>query len=116
MFASLLIWNVTLATILAVVVWIAGTKKYLRARPALKHWLWLIVLCKLVTPPLLPLPVLSRSNQIASVHPLQDVEETDLAELDASATYRSSGLQNSSPRIVIGGERDDDTATRAGVT
>jgi bla regulator protein BlaR1 len=47
--------NAILATLLAVVV--AGLARLCRARPALVHGLWLLVLLKLMTPPLIPLPL-----------------------------------------------------------
>ncbi len=51
-------WNTCLAALVAVVVWFACRTAALRRRPALCHALWLLVLVKLVTPPLVPLPLL----------------------------------------------------------
>src|SRR6266404_5788812 len=46
--------NAVLATGLALVAWVAGR---LARRPALAHALWLLVLLKLITPPLLTVPI-----------------------------------------------------------
>ena len=51
-------WNVVIATVLAAAVWLACRTAMLGRRPALCHGLWMLVLVKLVTPPLIPLPVL----------------------------------------------------------
>src|SRR5262245_56821050 len=56
--AFTLLWNVGLATMLALLVWLLSRSKLLRHRPGLTHALWLLVLAKLVTPPVIPLPVL----------------------------------------------------------
>jgi beta-lactamase regulating signal transducer with metallopeptidase domain len=54
-----LLWNVGLATALGIVVWGVCSLRSLQERPAIVHTLWLLVLFKLVTPPLIPVPVLS---------------------------------------------------------
>src|SRR5262245_61076457 len=56
--AFTLLWNVVLATMLALLVWPLSRSKRVRRRPGLLHALWLLVLAKLVTPPVIPLPVL----------------------------------------------------------
>lgn len=56
--AFALLWNVVLATILAVLVQVVSRLKMLQQRPRLTHALWLLVLAKLITPPVIPLPVL----------------------------------------------------------
>jgi beta-lactamase regulating signal transducer with metallopeptidase domain len=55
----LLGWNAVIAAILAAIVAALSWTPYLRRRPALCHSLWLLVLIKLVTPPVIPLPVLA---------------------------------------------------------
>ncbi len=50
--------NAASATVLAMVV--AGLGRFLVRRPAALHCLWLLVLLKLVTPPLLEVPILGR--------------------------------------------------------
>jgi beta-lactamase regulating signal transducer with metallopeptidase domain len=47
--------NLVLASLLALVAWTAG--KTLRSRPAVAHAFWLLVLLKLITPPLVQLPL-----------------------------------------------------------
>ena len=51
-------WNIVLAAALAIAVAVAGRLRAVRNRPGLRHALWLLVLLKLITPPLIPLPVL----------------------------------------------------------
>ena len=69
-FISLLGWNVVIAGILALIVAALGMMPWVKRRPALRHALWLLVLVKLVTPPLIPVPV------IDSAQPLTDVAES----------------------------------------
>lgn len=57
-FWRLVVWNVALATVLAGAVALASCLKVVRHRPGLRHTLWMLVLLKLITPPLIPLPVL----------------------------------------------------------
>ena len=56
--AFTLLWNVGLATVLAILLGLLSRSKLLRHQPGLTHALWLLVLVKLITPPLIPLPVL----------------------------------------------------------
>jgi beta-lactamase regulating signal transducer with metallopeptidase domain len=56
-FGISLVWNVILAAVLAACVMLAGKLSFMRDRPAVLHLLWLLVLVKLVTPPLLPVPI-----------------------------------------------------------
>ena len=55
---SSLFWNVSLTAVLALVLTGLSRRPWLRRRPALIHWLWLLVLAKLITPPLFFPPVL----------------------------------------------------------
>ena len=53
-----LLWNLLLVSVVAAILWLLGFTHYLRERPALRHSLWLLVLLKFVTPPLVPVPLL----------------------------------------------------------
>ena len=55
---SALLLNAAVATLLALLVWTAGSIPAVRRRPGLRHGLWFIVLLKLVTPPLWELSIL----------------------------------------------------------
>ncbi len=55
----LLGWNAAIAGALAMVVVAIRWLPAVRRRPALQHSLWVLVLVTLVTPPLIPLPVLA---------------------------------------------------------
>lgn len=53
-----LLWNVLWTAALAIV--LAGLCRFpsMQKRPALRHWLWLLLLAKLITPPLISVPLL----------------------------------------------------------
>ncbi|MGO9113542.1 MAG: M56 family metallopeptidase [Thermoguttaceae bacterium] len=53
-----LLWNLLLTAGLAIVLAVLSRLTSLRKRPALRHWLWLLLLVKLVTPPLIAVPLL----------------------------------------------------------
>jgi beta-lactamase regulating signal transducer with metallopeptidase domain len=53
-----LLWNLLLTAGLAIVLAALCRVPSLKRRPALRHWLWLLILAKLVTPPLVGLPLL----------------------------------------------------------
>jgi len=64
--------NALVATALAVVVWVTGIIPTLRRRPGLRHGLWIVVLLKLVTPPLFEMPILPGwlvANPAPMLHP-----------------------------------------------
>ena len=58
-------WNQLIALVMAAVVWLLCRTPIVARRPAVCHRLWLLVLVKLVTPPLMPIPVLPtvRANE-----------------------------------------------------
>lgn len=63
---SILLWNLTLATLFAIVLSVLQGTGIARRRPAVWHALWLLVMLKLVSPPLIPVPLLpSIENRIA---------------------------------------------------
>ncbi len=90
MFVSLLIWNVVLAALLAAAITLIGLTRYMRERPAFRHCLWLIVLCKLVTPPLLPLPVLTPPNLKTVRADTSEQPEAGLARVRVAGERRVS--------------------------
>ncbi len=53
-----LVWNLLLTAGLAILLGAFCHLPWLRRRPALTHWLWLLLLAKLVTPPLIEVPLL----------------------------------------------------------
>ena len=53
-----LLWNLLLTAVLAMALAALCRLPSLARRPALRHWLWLLVLVKLVTPPLVAVPLL----------------------------------------------------------
>ena len=73
---SLLIWNLMLAAAMAAAVLLLSRTRKLRERPAIRHCLWLLVLCRLISPPLVPLPMLS--------------PESDAAENNVPTSFESS--------------------------
>lgn len=71
-----LLWNLLLVTLVAAILWILGTTRYLRERPALRHSLWLLVLLKLVTPPIVPLPLLpAPANEFVASHDTRPIHQ-----------------------------------------
>ena len=85
---NVLLWNACLAGGLAVVVFLAQRIRYLRNQPHVCHALWLLVLVKLVTPPLFAVPVSvgsTRSAQfpddlLAVTSPAEDEASSESAE------------------------------------
>ncbi|MCG8652791.1 MAG: M56 family metallopeptidase [Pirellulales bacterium] len=115
---NLIAWNVLIATALALLVWLAGRARPLRERPALRHCLWLAVLCKLVIPPLIPLPLLPHRtggpDSVAS-HWLNPQGANPLVPFTRSAgrlTDAPSNLQRSSiePAQIIAASQEPDPA------
>lgn len=53
-----LIWNLLLVTGAALILWSLSATRALLERPALRHFFWLLVLLKFITPPLVPVPLL----------------------------------------------------------
>ena len=83
-------WNMALATIGAILLVMAGRFRRFQSLPALRHLLWLLVLAKFVTPPLLPVPVLPVSNSRANV----DRNDGDLAAARTKSFISSRPLAN----------------------
>ena len=54
---SALLWNLLLTTVLAAALAASCRLSWLGRRPALRHWLWLLLLVKLVTPPIVAVPL-----------------------------------------------------------
>ena len=89
---AFLAWNVVLAGALAIAVGIAGCLKVVRHRPGLRHTLWLLVLVKLVTPPLIPLPVLpARSDESSTAQRDRRSNPTEREPFEHPLDARESG-------------------------
>lgn len=58
-----LLWNLALTAGMAIVLAAVCRLHQMRKRPALRHALWLLVLAKLVTPPLIPVPMLPEDTR-----------------------------------------------------
>jgi len=78
--------NALVAALLAILVWTAGMIPVIRRRPKLRHFLWVIVLLKLVTPPMFELSVLPAwfaAERLPTAHPravpLDEVVEISMA-------------------------------------
>ncbi|MBI2480007.1 MAG: M56 family metallopeptidase [Planctomycetia bacterium] len=100
-FANSVLANAAVAVAMAVLVWIAATIPFIRRRPGLRHCLWVIVLLKLVTPPLFELSILPNwvaSEPMSLTHPraipldeLLSVSLTDTKSFAASQSLSRSG-------------------------
>jgi len=62
-FAMVILWNSALAGGLACVVFLFQRHRWLKTKPGLAYWLWLMVLVKLVTPPLVFVPLVKSVSQ-----------------------------------------------------
>jgi beta-lactamase regulating signal transducer with metallopeptidase domain len=83
--SQLVLLNAGLATILAVVVGVVCRSRFSQHRPALIHTLWLLVLAKLIIPPLIPIPVLADRPQPAGEHGEPRPIEQQIAAAPSSA-------------------------------
>ena len=55
---SMILWNVCMASLLAIGACFLGRRSFIRRRPALLHLMWFGVLLRLIIPPLVAVPVL----------------------------------------------------------
>jgi beta-lactamase regulating signal transducer with metallopeptidase domain len=90
------LWNAAMAAGLALVA--AAVSRLLR-RPALTHMLWLLVLLKLVTPPLIPLS-LTLPSSVDSPAPLPDMAATVEAD-EADAVAVESAALDDAPTVAL---------------
>ena len=58
-----LLWNLLLTAVLAIVLAALCRLPSMHRRPALRYWLWLLLVAKLVTPPLVAVPLLPAAMQ-----------------------------------------------------
>ena len=95
-------WNQFVAVLLAAAVWLSCRTKMLGERPALRHGLWLLVLLKLVTPPIIPVPVLPG---IADEPRIQAAALPDSVAADTAADRTDQGghaAASTTARIAAG--------------
>ena len=115
-------WNCLVAALMGIAVWLSCRAGVLRRRPALCHGLWLLVLFKLVTPPLVPVPMLPAiaavergeiatipksvehiGNQNNSFGPFGDDANASKTKLTETVVEPSEAptVVNSTPRVAI---------------
>jgi beta-lactamase regulating signal transducer with metallopeptidase domain len=82
-----LAWNLLLTAVLAIALAAMCRSRWLARRPALRHWLWLLLLAKLVTPPLVALPLLPA-----------DLDSSNAAATASSANPRRLGNASAGDR------------------
>ncbi|MGO9113433.1 MAG: M56 family metallopeptidase [Thermoguttaceae bacterium] len=117
-----LLWNLALTAALAVVLTGLCRLPSLEKRPALRHWLWLLLLAKLVTPPLVAVPLLpalaERGDSAASAvvadsvmlprepsfEPRAELTRGPMADPSAAAT-RGRGVSMTTPATAHEGCR-----------
>jgi bla regulator protein BlaR1 len=102
-FLSLALSNALLATVLAL---LAAVVTRVCRRPVVRHALWLLVLLKLITPPLFPLSVAwprSEENESPAAEPPQAVvvlpSESDSSEPFESESGRDARAPESEPNV-----------------
>jgi bla regulator protein blaR1 len=81
-FLEMVLSNAVMATLLALV---AAAVTWFGRRPALSHVLWLIVLLKLVTPPVVAVPLWSDSFAAWMPEPITTMAEADTPELSTTS-------------------------------
>jgi beta-lactamase regulating signal transducer with metallopeptidase domain len=102
-----LMWNLLLTAALAVVLAVLCRLPWFGRRPALRHWLWLLVLVKLVTPPLVAvplLPVVGDGTAATAIFPAAPTERGEGAfdqPLQAS-TQPSLEVDGATPTPAVG--------------
>ncbi len=90
-FLSAVLWNTSIASLLAVLVGCLGRASWFQRRPAAMHVLWMLVLAKFVTPAILPVPILpARINAAAHSTKSDATNEAALAVLDAGGTAETA--------------------------
>lgn len=96
-------WNVILAIPLAILVAAMSCLPGLRSRPAVCHVLWLLVLCKLVTPPVVPIALL----------PSQTVAESQSTEAHSTEAVTNGSAR---PEVQAPSGLDTDLSTTRGAS
>jgi beta-lactamase regulating signal transducer with metallopeptidase domain len=81
--------NAVSATVLALLV--LALSRALRTRPAVRHCLWLLVLLKLITPPLFELPIRSMGSVKEAANPATIDISADLFDLAPSVAIAEHG-------------------------
>ncbi len=94
--------NAASATVLAILV--AGLARLLVRRPAALHCLWLLVLLKLVTPPLFEVPILGRNSGAVTDEPILVVQQQPTAV--AVAENRGTPPPTAPAEFVIAADLD----------
>ncbi len=100
LFLEMLLINTATAFLLAIVVWLFATLPVLRNRPKLRHCLWILVLFKLVTPPLVELAILpdwnekvgSRGNPIDTLEPNESQNHVRNGDAPTKSQSRTTDL------------------------
>ena len=94
-----LAWNSLIVVPMAAAIWLAGRTRLLRDRPAACHVLWLLVLLKLVTPPVIPVPVLSPQVQPESAAIARDAlgDPHDLA----AGRFQEASLPSAAQNLAL---------------
>ncbi len=83
-----MLWNLLLTAGLAMLLAAWCRLPSMHRKPALRYWLWLLVVFKLVTPPLIGLPLL----------PAMADSENSLATLGNLTSYHESALEHPTPK------------------
>ena len=101
-------WNVLIAALSATAVWLLCRTQMLRQQPALCHGLWLLVLLKLVVPPLASIPVPSAfaPYERMEIGALLDSAETIDAETAIASRYDHGENAIEIPTSPIDASRD----------
>jgi beta-lactamase regulating signal transducer with metallopeptidase domain len=98
-----LAWNLLLTAVLAILLATMCRLSWLARRPALRHWLWLLLLAKLVTPPLVAVPLLpaaATAMPVGQAHRDESVLDSRLAASSHDAAKaKSLAANNREPAV-----------------
>ncbi|MEM9657918.1 MAG: M56 family metallopeptidase, partial [Planctomycetota bacterium] len=125
---AILLWNIALTALMAAAVAVASQTRRLRDRPAVRHCLWLLILCKLATPPLIPWPVSAQhpaaAKFIARMAPISSTADAAIRDsddrfnarrLDVSYSVADEQMQAAPTRatVAVHAREDDERSVRA---
>ena len=91
--------NAFAATALAVAVWVAGKIPAIGRRPGLRQGLWIVVLLKLVTPPLFELPILP-GWLVADPAPMLHPKSIPIDELSVKSSVAAGEPRPERPHLA----------------
>ena len=97
---SMLLWNTCLAGGLALIVYFAQRSRWLKCHPSLWHLLWLLVLVKLVVPPVFTVPVVLQPTS-QSIRPSEETSTPTTLAGEIDSSWPELNRRESANRVVV---------------